>query len=600
MGVTSAAIEDHAIVGDCRSAALVTRDGSVDWLCWPRFDSAPLFGALLDPERGGSWRIAPRSPLRAERRYVPDTNVLVTSFETPSGAVEITDLMPVTPASDARTELVPEHELLRGVTCLRGEVDMELFFDPRAGYGGREVRLRPSDTGCRGELAHGVIILRSDADARLEPDGTALRAAFRLREGDRSWWSLTYAHDGPAVLPALGDAAVGRVDRTARWWRSWCARMSYGGRHAEAVRRSALVLRLLFYSPSGAVVAAPTTSLPERIGGESNWDYRYCWLRDAALTVRALAGLGYREEAEAFVSWLLHSTRLTRPEVRPLYTVFGGVPGDEREIESLDGYRGSRPVRVGNLAAEQLQLDVYGELVEAVTLLLRGRERLDRETRSMLTEAGEFVCRNWRRADAGIWEERGSGHEHTLSRALCWIALERIIELQDRGLLPRSHRDLFERTRQELRQAVTREGWSDEGQSYVERSGDPAIDASLLLVGWYGFEDPASPRMRSTVDRIRERLGAGRGLLYRRRDEAWPREGAFLVCSFWLVELLARGGRRDEVDALFDELLGHANDVGLYAEELDPETGGALGNFPQGLTHLGLVNAALTLAEGPS
>jgi GH15 family glucan-1,4-alpha-glucosidase len=591
-------IGDHAAIGDGRTVALVSRTGAIDWLCWPRFDSPSVFGALVD-DAAGRWSVAPTGPFRTERRYLPRTNVLETRFVTASGAFVVTDLMPVASDEERRRQFGPDHELLRVVACERGEVELETVFDPRPGYGRERPRLRDAGKlGIRAETRSGLLTLRTDFPLKLEDAGRAI-GRLRLRAGDAGHLSLTFADAWPAILPPLG-ASSDALERTVRWWRTWAERLRYEGPLRDAVVRSALALRLLVYAPSGAVVAAPTTSLPERVGGELNWDYRFCWLRDAALTVRALCGLGFGEEADAFVGWLLHTTRLSRPELRVLYDVYGNAPAAERTLDHLSGYRGSRPVRIGNGAVDQLQLDVYGEVIDAVAHLVRSGGTLDRETQEVLCAFGEYVCRNWQRPDEGIWEPRsGTGH-NTHSRVLCWTALDRLLTLHAKGHLRRAPVDLFDRNRAAIRRVVEARAWNDDVGSYTARLGGSELDASLLLMAWYGFEDARSERMRATCRRIRERLGARDGLLYRYRrgDSASPGEGAFGICSFWGAEVLALGaGSADEARDAFERLCGFANDVGLFGEEIDPETGEALGNFPQAFTHVGLINAALSLAQ---
>ncbi|WP_242395438.1 glycoside hydrolase family 15 protein [Anaeromyxobacter oryzisoli] len=591
-------IHDHAIIGDGRSAALVSRRGSIDWLCWPRFDSPSVFGAVLDDE-AGRWTVAPASPFRSERRYLADTNVLETRFVTPSGTMVLTDFMPVASDEERRRLLLPDHAILRIATCERGEVEVETVFEPRPDYGRERPRLRDAGKlGVRVETRAGLLTLLAGLALRIEEERGRAAGRILLRAGDECQLSLTLASEWPTILQPLGVPSREALERTIRWWSGWAAQLRYQGPARDAVVRSALALRLLVYAPSGAVVAAPTTSLPERVGGDLNWDYRYCWLRDAALTIRALFGLGFRDEADAFVSWLLHSTRLTQPKLRVLYDVHGNQPSPERTLPHLAGHRGSRPVRIGNGAAGQLQLDVYGEVIDAVAHFVRSGGTLDRETQRMLCAFGEYVCRNWQRPDEGIWEPRsGTGH-NTHSRVLCWTALDRLLELHRKGHIGRAPVDHFERNRAAIRSEVEERAWNPELRSYASRLGGAELDAALLLIPWYGYEDAGSARMRATYRRIRERLGARDGLLFRYRSGDSQGEGAFGICSFWGAEVLALGaGSAGEAQATFERLCGFANDVGLFAEEIDPESGEGIGNFPQAFTHVGLINAALSLEQ---
>jgi GH15 family glucan-1,4-alpha-glucosidase len=346
------------------------------------------------------------------------------------------------------------------------------------------------------------------------------------------------------------------------------------------------------------MIAAPTTSLPERLGGDLNWDYRYCWLRDAAFTARALFGLGYQEDAEAFISWMLHATRLTRPELRVIYDVFGESNPEETELPHLSGYAGSSPVRVGNATRDQLQLDVYGEVVEAVTHFLHSGGELDRETQRMLRHFGGFVCRHWREPDNGIWEPRDKREHYTHSRLLCWVALDRLLDMHRRGRLRGIPVEDFTRHREEIRRDIEDRGWNPSLESYTQVLDGDTLDATVLLLAFHGFHEASSPRMRRTFERIRERLGSGPGLLYRYEQSFEGGEGAFVLCCFWLADFLARGGGTpEEAHRAFAATAAYANDLGLFAEEIDPKSGDALGNFPQAFTHVGLINAALSLAE---
>jgi GH15 family glucan-1,4-alpha-glucosidase len=591
-----APIGDYAIIGDCRSAALISRGGSIDWLCVPRFDSPSIFAALIDADRGGRCRVRATGNAEIHRSYIPDTAVVETCFVTATGTLRLVDALCV---SEEQRTLRPDQEILRTIECTRGEVEVEVCCDPRPDYG----RIRPH-LRARGALGfqyqHGDLALwvRSDLPLSLGDQGSELFARLRLQQGERRHLSLAIAHQNPAVLAPLGEAAAQRLAETLDWWRSWSARCRYRGPHRDAVMRSAITLKLMSYAPSGAVIAAPTTSLPETLGGLRNWDYRFCWLRDASLTLQALFDLGYRREAEAFLAWLLHTTRTRHLDPRVVYDVFGERRLRERELPHLEGYAGSHPVRIGNDAANQLQLDTYGELADAVYEFVRRGGRLDRQTGRLLVGLGRAVCKRWREPDDGIWESRGERRHHVYSKAMCWVALDRLLRLHDDGHLqaPVEH---FASERQALHDAIEARGFNLELDSYTTAFDGDDVDASLLLLARYGYADPRGPRMASTVRRIGERLGEGALLWrYRRGDDGLPPgEGAFGICSFWAAETAARQGDVQTATRSFEALLEYANDVGLYAEEIDPNTGAALGNFPQAFTHVGLIDAALMLAQ---
>jgi GH15 family glucan-1,4-alpha-glucosidase len=596
--VRQPAIGDYAAIGDCRSAALISRGGSIDWLCLPRFDGPAVFASILDAERGGCFRVRPASASTATRGYVGDTNVLQTTFTTISGSVRLTDLMPVDSERGKARELWPEHELLRKVECLHGRVEIEVLFDPRFDYGRVAPRISSRTPGLF-YAEHGTGALALSTDFPLPPPGESggVAGTVLMEPGDCRYLSMTYAHGMPAVLAPLGGYAEHRIDRSIRWWHDWTSACRYDGPYRDAVVRSALVLKLLSYAPSGAITAAPTTSLPERIGGMRNWDYRYCWLRDAALTLGALCDLGFEVEAEAFLSWLLHATHLTWPHPRAVYGVYGEPRLPERELPALSGYAGSRPVRVGNLAAEQLQLDVYGELVEAAFVWITRGGALDRASTRKLVELGRAVCTRWREPDDGIWERRAGRRHHTHSKAMCWVALDRLVKLHEAGHL-RVPVSQFAGERDAIRGEIEARGYNDRLGTYVSTLDGDELDASLLALAIHGYADPAGARMRSTCDRLRERLGANT-LMYRyvEDDGLPPGEGAFGICAFWEVQCRAMRGDRSAAVGQFEGLLHCANDVGLFAEETDPDTAAALGNFPQGLTHVGLIAAALSLQE---
>lgn len=592
-------IEDYAVIGDCHSAALISRRGSLDWLCQPRFDSPSVFAALLDSNVGGRFVVRPVGEYRAERRYIPGTAVLETIFTTASGAVRLLDAMPVSGKEERRRMLQPAHEVLRSIECVKGDVEVEIICDPRPDYGRVVPRLRHRGAlGLYFERAAQLLALRSDIPLELTGDRSDAVGRVRLDRGDRRFVSLSITQGEPAVVAALGDAAVVRLDDTVRWWKNWSSRCSYDGGYRDTVIRSAITLKLMTFAPSGAVVAAPTTSLPEEPGGVRNWDYRYCWLRDASLTLQALFDLGYSEEAESFISWLLHATRRRRLQPQVVYNVYGEHRLKELELNHLEGYNGSRPVRVGNGAAGQFQLDNYGEVADAVHEFVSRGGRLDRQTARLLVEFGKSACRRWREPDEGIWEIRGRPRHHTYSKAMCWVALDRLIRLHDGGHL-KAPVDQFRAERNAIRAEVEERGYNKTLGSYTDVFDGDDVDASLLLLARYGYADPKSERMLSTFDVVRERLG-GNGL-YRRytsqHDGLPPGEGAFGICSFWAAETRARQGRVEEAREIFEYLLTYSNDVGLFGEEIDVETGAVLGNFPQAFTHLGLIDAALMIAQ---
>ncbi|MDX1568743.1 MAG: glycoside hydrolase family 15 protein, partial [Longimicrobiales bacterium] len=511
-------IGDHGIIGNCRTAALVSRTGSIDWLCLPRFDSPSFFARILDRTKGGCFSIRPEDPAEIERRYLPSTNVLETTFHTDDGVLRLTDFMPVTSEERKRDVLWPQHEILRIVDCVAGRVPVELRCDPRPDYARRNPRLE--DRGSLGYLyedGSSALFFRSDIPVEIESGGLTVVGRTTMEEGERRHASLTYTRWQPAVVPAFGDGAEEKLQATVRWWQDWSSHMRYDGPFREAVIRSALTLKLLTYAPSGALIASPTTSLPEEIGGVRNWDYRYCWLRDASMTLRALFELGFTREGDAFLSWLLHATALSWPELQPIYDVHGEIRIPEQELDHLEGYRESRPVRVGNAARKQLQLDVYGDLVDGTYEYVSRGGALDPSSRKHLVRLGEEVCRRWEEPDAGIWEIRAEPRQHTYSKVMCWVALDRLVQLHHDGHLS-VPLDRFQRVRDEIRAAVEERGYDTETESYVTAFGERSLDASLLLLQRYGYQDPSSSRMQQTVSRIEEELATG-PLLYRYLDK---------------------------------------------------------------------------------
>ena len=589
-------IDDYAAIGNCRTAALVSRFGSIDWLCWPQFDSPSIFAGLLDRERGGSWKIAPVAPCSIERRYVEKTNVLETTFKNDSGTAILTDMMPVQ-ESTVRF-VVPDHEIVRQLTCTKGEIEIDVELEPRACYGEKTVTIRDrGKLGFQMNDGRGVYWLRSSIPLHLKNSGKEASVVGRttLRAGDSLLFSFSFSETSPAVLPPV-EQIPSRIKMGIDWWEKWTAQGQYEGEYREEVIRSALALKLMIFAPSGAIVAAPTTSLPERIGGDLNWDYRFCWLRDASLTIRALLELGFWQEASSFLDWMLHATRLTQPELRILYTVYGNPPPKERESQVLRGYRDSRPVRIGNAARDQVQLDVYGEVVDAAAQYAFHGGHLDRETQKVLIGFGNYVAKHWDSPDQGIWEPRTGPRNHTHSRLLCWTALDRLISLSDQGKVKGAPVEEYKAQAEDIRRQIQRRAWNEELQTYVSELDGYQLDSSLLLMSWYGFEKADSPRMKATYRALRQRLSTPEGLLY--RSEQLPPEGTFAICSFWEAEYLALGGGTvKQTRELIDTLLKYRNDIGLYAEEIDEKNGRALGNFPQAFTHVGFIGAALSLSQ---
>lgn len=581
-----APLRDYAAIGDGRTVALVARDGSVDWLAAPDLDSPTAFGAVLDAQRGGSFALEPAVGYQAERRYAPGTNVLETTFTTDLGTVRVTDALTLPDAN-----LPPVRELQRRIDGLSGSVPMRWRVVPGFGYGTRRARI-----GARS----GVPVASSGADAFAvcsweagtpEYTAEAVSGRFRTAPGSRALIAVCFAHQDPLVLPTRAECEA-RLERTAAAWRGWVGERTCPGPWSQAVARSALALKLLVFAPSGAVAAAATSSLPERVGGVRNWDYRYSWVRDSAFTLNAFLHLGCSQEAQAYFWWLMHATALTHPRLRVLYRLDGGARAPERELP-LSGYRGSAPVRIGNAAVGQLQLDTYGELLQTAWQYTGAGGRLDADVARRLAGMADLVCRIWRQPDAGIWEVRSPPQHFTQSKMMCAVALDRAVRLAEQRLLPDRHVNRWRRERQAIIDFVETRCYSDRLHSYVRSAGSQEVDASLLLGLLNGYASADQPRLLGTIKAIRRELGNGAYLhRYLGTDGLPGTEGAFLACSFWLVEALARGGHLDDAAELMDQLVALGNDVGLYSEEVDPISGEFLGNLPQALTHLALISAA--------
>lgn len=576
-------IADHAMVGDCHGSALVSRDGSVDWCALGRFDADPVFCRLLDAERGGHLSVAPVDRHETERRYLPHTNILETTFRTPEGAVTVTDFMPVGRMEGSSLHdyvtLAAPFWLVRVVEGLRGRVRLGAEYRPTVAFGARRAEPRRTPDGIAVEEGP---FLASDLGWSIR--GDLATATFELDAGERR--ALVVAPE-----PFREDRLHGRLERslqvTRAFWEEWTDYCRYRGPYREAVTRGALTLKMLTYAPSGAIVAAPTTSLPEEIGGVRNWDYRFCWVRDASFTLYALAALGYSGEAADFSEFLIRACA-NGPRLQILYGVDGETRLEERVLEHLEGYRRSAPVRVGNAAADQRQLDIYGELLDWAWLYRTLGARFDRGRREFLGRVADFVVEHWDEPDDGIWEARSQPLHHTHGKIMAWVAVDRAIHLLG---------ETTERSaaREAIRRSVLERGVAPGGGHLRQAYSVDGPDAALLLVPMVGF--PADQEtLERTIEAVERELRAGDFVYRYLADDGLPgEEGAFLACSFWLVDALLALDRAEEARGLFERLLGYANEVGLYAEEIDPGTGAFLGNFPQALTHLSLVQAAVNL-----
>jgi GH15 family glucan-1,4-alpha-glucosidase len=603
-------LEEYGLIGNMHSAALVGRDGAIDWLCLPRFDSPAIFSAILDDEKGGSFSITAPNATDRRQMYFPETNVLTTRFGGQESVAQITDFMPISENGDGTgTHRRPsgaagnEVRLIRYVQGVMGETKIRLECRPRFNLGATSHTVEMSDSGVIFRAETGELLSLS-LPCEYSIQGGGVVAEFTLAMGQAMTFSLELLTRDNA-RPKMLSAAQGEelFHDTVSFWRDWVSRCTYDGRWREDVIRSLLTLKLLTYSPTGAIIAAPTTSLPEQIGGTRNWDYRYCWIRDSALTLQAFMRMGYVEEARMFMRWLGDRCRDTTNAEHPLQIMYG-ISGEkelpEIELNHLDGYRGSKPVRVGNGAYKQLQLDMYGELLEAVFVYNRHAYPISFDLWRSLITILDWVAKNWRTPDEGIWEVRGGRRQFVHSKLMAWNALAKGLKLADERSLPAS-RELWITARDEILLEIMEKGWSHELQSFVQSYGSDVLDASLLQLLNIGALSPRDPRMMSTVAQIEQRL-AHDSLVYRYDHSKSPdglpgTEGTFTMCTFWLVEALTRMGRLDDARFLFERMLGYASPLGLYAEETG-RTGELLGNFPQAFTHLSLINAAFILDRG--
>jgi len=594
-------ISDYAFLGNCQSTALVSRDGSIDWCCFQRFDSSSCFGRLLDWRKGGHFDLVASGAHRATRTYVEGTNILETRIQTASGALTVTDLLPIASGDDPSSPR-PRSQLIRLVRCERGEVEVQVNFEPRFDYGMTTPRMDLTSDSI-GLAYGGADALVVQCDLGLKQTGLGgCSAKGVLRAGQEVAALVTYSLPHELRARHLSPATIrDRLGETRRFWQDWSSRCTYRGRYRDAVVRSALVLKALTDASTGAIVAAPTTSLPESVGAARNWDYRYVWMRDAALNLYALFSLGYRDEANRFMQWIKRTTAGRAEALQVLYGVGGERLLQESALRELEGYRGSRPVRIGNAAVDQLQLDAYGELMDTAWLYHKYGGHIDAAFWDLLRGVVDVVARRWEEPDESFWEFRDARRHFVISKVMCWVAVQRAIRLA-RSLHLDADLGAWRRLRDAIRERVDRDGVDARTGAFVQAFGASELDAANLLIPLVRFLPGDDPRVRATVDRTRRELAAD-GLVYRyRRQDGLPGdEGAFVICSFWLVDNLAWRGDVDAARALFERISRYANDVGLFAEQIDPVSGAQLGNFPQAFSHVGLIGAALNLekAEAP-
>lgn len=596
-------ISDHGLIGDLQTAALVSTSGTVDWFCCPRFDSPSVFGSLLDADEGGFFKIAPALDGYVTRQmYLPSSAVLVTRYLTEEGVGEVLDFMPVAqgPATD-------RHRLVRMVRVVRGSMQFRFEIEPRFDYGRQSHKTEVTEQGV---IFHGPDLtltlhrvgqpVRSADDSdEIGEDGRGIKLVRTLAAGQTS--GAVLESGGVAPREHTQEEIQGLLDDTIRYWGDWLAKSTYRGRWREMVNRSAMTLKLMTYAPTGALVAAPTAALPEQVGGERNWDYRYTWIRDASFSVYALLGLGYTEEAEAFVSWLKERISEAVSEgpapLNIMYRVDGSSDLVEETLDHWEGYRGSSPARIGNGAADQRQLDIYGEAMDSIHLAHSQGLRLDHAGWTDLTTLLDWVCENWDLPEEGIWETRGGQQKFTYGRLMCWIALDRAIRLAEAHGRP-AHLTRWTEQRDAIYDQIMTEGWHPSRKAFVQHYDTDVLDASLLLMPLMGFIAPRDPLWLATLDAMDEELVSD-SLVHRYNPSASPdglqgSEGTFSLCSFWYVDALARSGRLDEARLTFEKMTTYANHLGLYSEEIGL-TGEQLGNFPQAFSHLALINAAVNL-----
>ena len=599
-------IEDYGLIGDMHTVALVGTDGSIDWCCLPRFDAPSVFARLLDADDGGFFRVAPRGDdVTTKQFYWPDTNVLVTRFLSADGVGEVRDFMPVA----GRAHAPGQRRIVRTVRAVRGTVTFRIRCHPAFDYARTDHETELTERGACFRTPDRALSLATGA--ALERDGAGVAADVTLGEGDTTTLLLRHIDPDEGCAPTLSpDEAERAFRRTVRYWRDWLGQCTYTGRWRETVHRSALTLKMLTYEPTGAIVAAPTCSLPEDVGGVRNWDYRYTWIRDAAFTLYAFLRIGFTEEARDFIGFLMDTCQREAAGEGPLqimYGIDGRTDLTEETLEHLEGYRGSSPVRVGNGAYDQLQLDIYGELIDAVYLYDKYGVPVSYEAWQSVRTFVDWVCDHWHRPDEGIWEVRGGRQHFVYSKLMCWVAVDRGLRLARKRSLPADTAQ-WARCRDEIYETIMEEGWNAEQRAFTQQLGGDALDASTLTMPLVRFISPGDERLLRTLDATLRSPDEGglvsSGLVYRYNPEETPdglegEEGTFNICTFWLVEALTRASRAEpsrleDARLIFEQMLGYANHLGLYAEETGTH-GEALGNFPQAFTHLALISTAYNL-----
>lgn len=588
-------IEQYGLIGDMNSAALVGTDGSIDWCCFPRFDSPSVFAAILDDEEGGCFRIAPSSPdVTSRQAYIPSTNILETQFTTPTGELSLVDFMPVA-APDSDT--TGPHEIHRIVRCTDGSVEVRCTFSPRFDYARATTDLRPLGEGVVARGGRQVLSLCTQVPLRIAADTAS--AQFSLSEGEEAFFVLAYGHARPQRLHTYRTRR--KFERTKAYWELMASSLTYDRHWRDEVIRSFLVLHLMLYQPTGAIVAAPTCSLPEHMGGSRNWDYRYSWLRDSSFTMEALYRTGHTEDAKRYLAWLVRQCKVTNGRTRIVYGISPNSSLKETTLDHLEGHGGAGPVRIGNAAARHLQLDAFGEVILGIDALWRSGGAVSDDAWSLIERFAGVVVNNWHRKDRGVWEVRGRQQHFVYSKIMCWAALDRAAKLA-RVLGRNSEASGWSRTAAMIKEEVLRLGWSDRKRAFVQRYGGEALDASNLIIPFVGFLDSDDPRVSSNVDAITSELADGpfvRRYVPGETDDGLggEEEGAFVFLSFWLVGNLIHTGQIDKAGEYFERILGCANHVGLFAEMIDPSTGRFMGNFPQAYSHIGLIHSARNLSR---